>query len=48
VDELNGEIESLDEQIGNVQKEIDQFTGQNYFTDSQRVKVIKELEGKIK
>lgn len=47
VEELNQEIAKLEEQIGDVKAEIERFKGQGANTDSQRKKILRDLEDRL-
>jgi hypothetical protein len=47
VNDLSNEMEKLEEQISEVKNEIEKYKGQGIHTDSERKKLLVELEGKL-
>jgi len=47
VNELNGQVETLEGEIGELKTEIDKYRGQNMSTDNQRKRILEELEDKL-
>jgi chromosome segregation ATPase len=48
VNELNSEVESLEDQIADIRREIERHKGQGQSTDSQKKRVLEDLEAKLR
>ena len=48
VNELNSEVESLEDQIADIRKEIEKYKGQGQSTDNQKKRVLEDLEQKLR